>query len=29
LDVDILQDYMSEIKGKKFTLKGKLIYNDD
>ena len=29
LDCDILQNSMSEIKGKKFTIKGKLIYNDD
>ena len=29
LRCDILQDSMSKIKGKRFTLKGKLIYNDD
>ena len=29
LHCDILQNSMSEIKGKKFTIKGKLIYNDD
>jgi hypothetical protein len=28
LDCEILQDSMSNIKGKKFVLKGKLIYND-
>ncbi|MCL2312673.1 MAG: hypothetical protein FWC41_09370 [Firmicutes bacterium] len=29
LDCDILQDFMSEIKDKRFTLNGKLIYGDD
>ena len=29
LHCDILQNSMSEIKGKRHTLKGKLIYNDD
>ena len=29
LHCDILQNSMSEIKGKKFTIKGKLIYNDN
>jgi hypothetical protein len=29
LDCDILQDSMSNIKGKRFKIKGKLIYNDD
>jgi len=28
LDCGILQDSMSKIKGKRFTIKGKLIYND-
>ena len=29
LNCDILQDKMSHIKGKRFTIKGKLIYGDD